>query len=221
MSAAPKLVPVEDIPFGPPSDPQLYVGRAMSRHEWGVLIDRTGVKYERQRGRIVLPPQGMAGPTRKHNKTADNVQSFLDRAFRDRGDDCTSYRADQAVYAPELDRDTFPDVVASRGDEEFAEGDEDRVLLNPVLAVEVLSPSTRGFDRDEKFAGYRSIPSLSEYLVVDPDRAAVELFRRQEGGWLMQPLTGLDAVARLESVGVDLPLAEVYRLVEPASRERQ
>ena len=88
-------------------------------------------------------------------------------------------------------------------------------MINPTLIVEVLSPSSEGDDRGEKFDRYRGIESLREYVLVSQTTARVETFlRQQDGDWLYHPTVGLESAARLRSIDVELPLAEVYAGVE-------
>jgi Uma2 family endonuclease len=85
----------------------------------------------------------------------------------------------------------------------------------PKLIIEVLSPSTESFDRGEKFAFYREIPSLQEYILVNADKYLVECFRRQSKDiWLLQTYEGQAAIAQIEALGIDAPLAEIYATVE-------
>jgi Uma2 family endonuclease len=108
----------------------------------------------------------------------------------------------------------YPDVMAICGERQFLDDRRD-VITNPALIVEVLSDSTEAYDRGDKFAYYRSIPSLRAYLLLSQQRVSAELFLRQPSGdWLLSvytkpsdsiPLTGLDA---------ELSLAEVYDKVE-------
>jgi Uma2 family endonuclease len=84
-------------------------------------------------------------------------------------------------------------------------------LLNPSLIVEVLSDSTEGYDRGGKFALYRQIPSLREYLLVAQDRVSVDLYTPQADGlWVLTPFDDLDGRVTLPSIGCELALAEVY-----------
>jgi Uma2 family endonuclease len=84
-------------------------------------------------------------------------------------------------------------------------------VLNPILIVEVLSPSTADYDRQNKFRIYRSIPSFSEYLLVEQDEAFVERYSKQTQGWLFNEFKGLEESISLDSVGMELPMAEIYR----------
>ncbi len=89
--------------------------------------------------------------------------------------------------------------------------DQQTTLLNPVLLVEILSPSTREYDRSSKFAHYRSIPSLQDYLLIDPEAVAVEHFhclKRDE--WLLRVYSQRDDVLVLDALGIHLVLREFY-----------
>jgi Uma2 family endonuclease len=91
-------------------------------------------------------------------------------------------------------------------------------LLNPVVIVEVLSPSTEAFDRGEKFRRYRAwLPTLTDYVLVAQERPLVDHYHRQEdGAWLLRALEGLQARLHLETIGCTVPLANVYeRIVFP------
>ena len=91
----------------------------------------------------------------------------------------------------------------------------------PSLVVEVLSPSTRAYDRGAKFAAYRKLPSLSEYLLIDSERLSADLFRRDETGrWVLYPFDTAAQQVELASVGLQLPLQVLYedvRLEKSAS----
>jgi Uma2 family endonuclease len=88
-------------------------------------------------------------------------------------------------------------------------------LLNPSVLVEILSPSTEGYDRGRKFQFYRSLESLTDYILVAQDHPLVEHFARlPDGTWLLSAFDELDAVAHIKSIGCDLPLAEVFAKVE-------
>ncbi len=97
---------------------------------------------------------------------------------------------------------------------EFVPGTDDTVV-NPTLLVEVLSDSTEGYDRGKKFEHYRSIPSFREYLLISPSSPSVEVFSKQaDGNWLLTHVTGIDSKARLQSVNVEIALAEIYYEVQ-------
>src|SRR5262249_49459969 len=92
------------------------------------------------------------------------------------------------------------------------DGEED-TLVNPRVIVEVLSPSTERHDRGWKFRNYQLIPSFQEYVLVAQDEPRIERFVRQEAGWLMTDVTGLERAVGIWSVDLELPLAEIYEEV--------
>ena len=105
---------------------------------------------------------------------------------------------------------TYPDVMALCGTPEYLDGVRD-VLINPSLIVEVLSDSTGGYNRGDKFKGYRAISSLREYLLISQDEVKVEHFVRQGDLWPAAVTTDLDAVIELRSIGCWIPMREIYR----------
>ncbi len=109
---------------------------------------------------------------------------------------------------------TYPDVMVICGKDQVADEDEDTVL-NPILIAEVLSESTRDYDRGRKFQYYRTLPSLMEYLTVEQDEPHVEHWTRQPGNrWDLAEFDNLAQSIQLTSIGCTLPLAEVYDKIE-------
>ncbi len=104
----------------------------------------------------------------------------------------------------------YPDVSAVCGAGEFVD-DQNDTLLNPGLIVEVLSPSTEAYDRGRKFDQYKTIPSLTHYVLIASDRVHVDLFTREsEGRWLVTSASGLDAALELPGMEASLSLSELY-----------
>ena len=137
------------------------------------------------------------------------------------GQPCELYPVDMRVRIPATGLYTYPDVVVVCGEPQF-EDDHVDTLLNPIVLIEVLSPSTERSDRGEKFTRYRMLESLQEYVLVSQDKPQVECFFRQpDGGWLLMPYSGLDAVAKLRSLDVELPLSEIYAGVTFPSAEEE
>ena len=104
---------------------------------------------------------------------------------------------------------TYPDVVVACGEPRF-EDEELDTLLNPTVIVEVLSPSTEGYDRGRKFELYRRLESLREYVLIAQDRVHVERYTKQGEFWVLAEEQQIDRTLRLESIGCEIPLAEVY-----------
>ncbi|AKT41730.1 Uma2 family endonuclease [Chondromyces crocatus] len=149
----------------------------------------------------------MAGGSPEHALIAMNIGAELRSALRGRG--CKVFSSDVRIRVRATGLATYPDVSVVCG--ELARDPEDEsTLVNPVLLVEVLSPSTEAYDRGEKFAHYRRLPSLREVVLVSQSRRRVELFRRNDdGSWTLYEADGSGALD-LASVGCKLALDEVY-----------
>lgn len=128
------------------------------------------------------------------------------------GRDCIAHGSDMRVSIEATGYQAYPDVSVVCPP---IEGESEEVISNPVLLVEVLSPSTADFDRGGKFGHYRQIPSLKEYLVFWQDEVRVEQHTRTTDGlWLLREVAGREAILYLSSLGASLPLREVYDKVE-------
>jgi Uma2 family endonuclease len=115
-------------------------------------------------------------------------------------------------------RFTYPDVIVVCGQPKFLDETLD-TLLNPELIVEVLSESTRNYDRGDKFQQYRGIPSFREYLLVDQESVHVERYSKgNDGIWSLWETDMIGDVVRLDSVGVALAVSEIYFKSRPAHR---
>jgi len=149
----------------------------------------------------------MTGASRVHNLITGNI--FGEIWSQLKGRPCEVYSESMRVRTPG-DLFTYPDVIVVCSEPEFIDGEFD-TLLNPTMIVEVLSTSTEGYDRGVKSSRYRSIPSLSEYVLVGQDRIHIEHFLRQSADrWLLEEFSDLGLTLELSSIGCRLPLAEVY-----------
>lgn len=152
----------------------------------------------------------MSGASRSHNLIATNLASELRNQLKKRP--CEVYTADMRVKIQTLRRPlyTYPDLVVVCGEPQLEDEHLD-TLLNPLLIVEILSPSTESYDRGRKFAAYRTLASLQEVLLVPQDEPRVELYTRQsDHRWVLSEATGLDAVVQLSAVGCELSLREIF-----------
>jgi Uma2 family endonuclease len=153
----------------------------------------------------------MGGASFRHNLLVANLLVALAPGARERG--CRAVANDQRVHVPATGLFTYPDLVVVCGEPEFLNADLD-TLLNPVLIIEVLSKSTADYDRGGKFAHYRTLASMREYLVVEQDRVHVEHSRRQDDGrWLLAETDDPGAVLGLAAIGCELALSAVYQSV--------
>lgn len=149
-----------------------------------------------------------------HSRIATNVAGEL--RGRLKGHRCAIFNFELRVFIPGTGQHTNPDVSVFCASLEYAIADDrQETVTNPTLLVEVLSDSTEAYDRGTKFAHYRSIPSFAEYVLVSQKEPLVEVFfKTADGRWELTPVAGLEGVAPLRSLGIELPLAEVYLGVE-------
>lgn len=187
---------------------------AYSPEEYLTLERKSEHRSEYVNGRVFA----MSGASREHNLIAGNVFAEIRTQFR--GRDCEAYVGDMRVKVRSTGMYTYPDVVAVCGGPQFEDLQVD-TLINPVVIVEVLSPSTEAYDRGEKFAHYRKLESLQDYVLVAQDRVLIEHFARYgDTGdqWVLTELSDLDGTLSLASIGCVLTLREVYdRVASPQS----
>jgi len=172
----------------------------------------SGTKHEHLDGRIYA----MAGGSPEHGLIAVNVGGELRSQLR--ASPCRVFSSDVRIRVRATGLATYPDLSVVCGAVERDPEDEN-TLLNPVVLVEVLSPSTEAYDRGEKFAHYRRIPSLREYVLVSPAKRWVEVFRRNEdGSWTLYEAlhealheAAASSAVELTSIRCKLALDEVYR----------
>ena len=154
----------------------------------------------------------MAGASREHNLIVGNVVREVGNLLR--GKPCETYPSDMRVRVEATGLYTYPDATVVCGEPLFLDVTVD-TLLNPLLLVEVLSDSTGAYDRGGKWKNYQRLDSLQEYILVSQEEPRVEKYVRQPAGqWLYSQVNGLDALLPLDSLGVSLPLSEIYARVE-------
>jgi Uma2 family endonuclease len=147
----------------------------------------------------------MAGARREHVVVSLNIAAAFKQALR--GSGCQTYIADMKLRVEAADAFFYPDVMVSCSAQDRRAG---LYLSEPKLIVEVLSDSTAAFDRGGKFAAYRNLPSLQEYVIIDIESRRVECFRRTgENGWLLQDYIG-EQICQFAAIGVTMTLAEVF-----------
>jgi Uma2 family endonuclease len=164
-------------------------------------------KSEYINGRIYA----MAGASRLHNLIVANILRELGTQLR--GRPCEAYANDMRVKVQRTGMYTYPDVVALCEEPRLEDVELD-TLLNPSVIVEVLSPSTESYDRGEKFAHYRRLESLQEYVLVAQVTRRVEHFRREGDSWVLTEISDPGGELRLSSLGCTLQLADIYDRIE-------
>lgn len=166
------------------------------------------IKHEFFAGFIVA----MAGAEPEHNRVAQNARVELDLALRD--GPCFVVGSDQRVLVEASREYFYPDAVVTCVDPIYVEP-KPRSLTNPTMIFEVLSPSTESHDRGAKWVAYRTIPTLTDYVLISSARRELEHYQRDaDGAW--RSVTIRDGACQLSN-GIVLELASIYRRVDLTS----
>jgi Uma2 family endonuclease len=165
-------------------------------------------RHEYINGEIVL----MTGGTPNHNQITGNFYAELNFALKRQ-----PYRVfitDQRLWIPRKRIHTYPDVMVVQGELQLEEGRRD-TITNPLMIAEVLSKSTRSYDKDDKFAAYRSIPSFQEYLLIDQYEMHVEqYFKSDSNSWTFSEYDEANGTISLKSISFQFTLADIYDKVD-------
>lgn len=173
--------------------------------EYIELLKSSDERFEYFDGEVVA----MAGGKIVHGAIAANIIRHLGNRVADRP--CLVLGSDVALKVPTAPPFRFPDASVICGERLIEEFQGIEMLVNPLLIVEALSPTTENYDREGKFLAYQSLESFQEYLLVAQDRPHVTHYLRQPGGkWLRSDIVGLESAVRLESLDVTFPLSEIY-----------
>ncbi|MEG4803897.1 Uma2 family endonuclease [Microcoleus sp. ARI1-B5] len=178
--------------------------------EYRAIEETAEERHEYCNGEIITMPGGSPA----HSRISVDTTTFLNVALRDTN--FQTYNGDLRIWIPSFNHGTYPDVMVIDGEPEF-NGSRTDEILNPLLIVEVLSPSTEAYDRGEKFRKYRSIASFCEYLLVSQTEPYIEQYhnidRQSSDRWQWQVYDGIDRAIVLHSLNIELPMAEVYRRI--------
>ena len=165
-------------------------------------------KHEYYRGEIFA----MSGAKHTHNVVVRNIYFALGRKLA--GKPCQPLGSDSRIHIPANSLFTYPDISVICGEPQFLNDDQWNIL-NPTMIVEVLSPSTRSYDRGDKFKLYRDIPTLRDYVLVDADQVGIEQYiMNTYGQWQLTEYKHIEETLRLKSLGLSLKLADVYEGVD-------
>jgi Uma2 family endonuclease len=153
----------------------------------------------------------MTGGSINHNRIAGNIYGLLYNALR--FTECEAFGSDMRLWVSIYSLYTYPDITVICGAPLFY-GNRNDTITNPVLIIEVLSPSTEDYDRGRKFQFYRTLPSLQAYLLIHQDLPYVEHFQKlPDGRWVLSEFQGMEAVITLESPNAELRLERIYERV--------
>lgn len=154
----------------------------------------------------------MAGGSLRHSLLTGNAYHQLRLALQ--GRPCRVHMADARIGSRSDDGHFYPDVTVVCGATESTEEDR-RTLLNPKLIIEVLSPSTAGYDFSTKLKAYTTIPSLTDYVLIAQESPQVTHYHRTgDDRWDTKFLRGLDRVLKLEAFEIEIPLSALYERYE-------
>lgn len=165
------------------------------------------LKSEYLSGEIVA----MSGASNEHNLITMNTATGLYNQVTERG--CRVYASDMRVGIGEGISYFYPDVAVVCDEPRF-EDDAFDTLINPLVIVEVLSPSTEAYDRGEKSVRYRQLESLQEYILISQGQVQVEHYLRQGKQWILTEFRALEDVLPLASIEAELSLNQIYRFVD-------
>lgn len=187
-----------------------YLEQTYTFEEYLVMEEAAEYKSEFHGGKVVA----MAGGSFDHNTIGQNAGSAITNQLRSKNKSCRVANSDQKIYINDYEKGVYPDVSVICDKPNFHNNRKD-VITNPILVVEVLSPSTEGYDRGQKFTQYRSIPSFREYVLIAQDKAWVESFYKvEEDVWRISNAEGLDSKIQLFSLDIEITLADIYHLLE-------
>jgi len=201
----------------PPNITQDITTTHFTPDEYRVMEETAAERHEYCNGEIIA----MAGGSEVHSAIATNLLVYLGFLLRD--SNFRLYNSDLRVWIPEYNCGTYTDLMVVDGQPQL-NSDRTDEILNPLVIVEVLSPSTEGYDRGEKFRKYRSLPSFCEYLLVSQTEPYIEQYHKLDDSsdsegllqavrWQWQVYDHLDQSILLHSLNVEVPLSEVYRRI--------
>lgn len=191
--------------------------KTYSFEEYLALEKRSTEKLEFRNGKIVP----MSGGTTDHNEIAANIIAALKFQIKKLEKRYHLYTSDMKIQIEDLDFFVYPDTVVVAEKPLFFKDRKD-IITNPLLIVEVLSPSTAIYDRGLKFDFYRHIPSFREYVLVQQDRPYVSVFYREEENlWRTTDVGGKGKEVELQSIGCTLSLDDMYDNIDFAGEGDQ
>jgi Uma2 family endonuclease len=175
----------------------------VSPEEYLALERSSETRHEYADGEVFA----MSGGTLEHSLTAANITRELGNALADRP--CRVLSSDMRIQIPTRDRYVYPDGAVVCGKPQFEDATRD-TLLNPILVVEVLSDSSERYDRGDKFAQYRTLPSLKEYVLASQKEPRLEVFTRQaDESWILR-IYEAGETAMLTTIDCAIPVDRAY-----------
>ena len=190
-------------------EPSVAYGKQKFTIEEYLEMENAAVeKSEYYKGEIYA----MSGAKLTHNIIYKNV--FGELYLKLKGRSCQPYGSDLRIHIPNNTLFTYPDITIICGKVETLNDDKYNAL-NPTIIIEILSPSTKNYDRGDKFKLYRDIPSLKEYILINSTGIGVEAYRIiEKGHWELQEYTDIKEILLLPNINFSITLQEIYEGVE-------
>ena len=161
----------------------------------------------------------VAGGTPNHNQISLNLGGTLN--FELKRQSYRVYVTDQRLWIPKKRIYTYPDVMVIQGELQLQEGRKD-TIINPLIIIEVLSKSTRSYDKDEKFSAYRTIPTFQEYILIDQYTMQIEqYFKTGKNSWNFSEYYDANETLSLNSISFEITLEDIYDRVEFENTETE
>ncbi len=169
-------------------------------------LEKVGdARYEYWDGEIFC----MSGGSQQHYRLSGNIHVLLDRAVEKKN--CEAFTADSPIKTPKLPPYRYPDASVVCGESQFESIHGIDALVNPLLIVEILSPTTETADQEDKRIAYQAIESLQEYLLIAQDKVEITRYARNEDLWFRDIITDSSAHLQLVSLAETIALAALYR----------
>lgn len=185
-----------------------YSKRHYTIEEYLEMENAATEKHEYYQGEIFA----MSGAKLEHNIVARNLMILLGNKLK--GKPCQPFGSDLRIHVEKNTLFTYPDLSIICGEPESLNNDKMN-FLNPTLIIEVASPATRDYDRGAKFKLYRGIPTLKEYILIDPLSISIEAFFINEiGNWELREYSNIDQTLGLPTIQVSVGLKEIYEGTE-------
>ena len=154
----------------------------------------------------------MAGGTYNHGLICGNIFSGIKSGLKEKNSPCFALSSEIKLAIQSENSLLYPDTMVICGDAEMSLSTPNAVT-NPLVIVEVLSKSTASYDRGDKFFLYQQLTSIKEYILIEQDKAQIEIYKRENDLWKITRIAGLDKKLRLASLGLEISLMDIYERV--------
>ena len=182
----------------------------MTIEEYLKLEEHARAKHQYVKGQMIPMPGG----TLKHNRIATNILFAIEMAIRHHSLPFLVSNSDTKIWIPKIEAFYYPDAVVICEVPEYYKNRKD-VIVNPLLIIEVASPSTQSRDQGRKFLDYATLPSLKEYVIVFQDQYSAQLSSRTDTeDWRLRSVEGIDQLIVLEAIGCSIAMRDVYDRTE-------